>query len=199
MLPYCAMAGAIIALRWVWDARRCAADAGLWPERSPAASALGFALFASNANQVLRCDALTPVWLTVMIAAGTLLFALSLLNPANRWVRLALAAAAGGVIVAGFALLFPQCLGRPEQAFRTSWRGPGSTMSARRGRSTAMPFKTGFPIAALPVIGMIGALVATWRAAQRGAGRLGGDRAVHRVRQRRCCSGRSAPAPPRRC
>ena len=64
-------------------------------------SALGFALMASDANQVMRCDALTPMWLSVMIAAGALVFALSWCNPANRRVRLGLAIASedtGGVV-----------------------------------------------------------------------------------------------------
>jgi hypothetical protein len=162
MLPYCAMAGAIIALRWVWDssdARRMQ----VYGLSLAGGTGLGFALFASNANQAMRCDALTPVWLTVMIAAGTLLFALTLLNPGNRWVRLALTAAAGGAIVAGFVLLFPQCLGRPEQVsdeLARTWLN-----NVREAKPIYQhSFKTGFPIAALPVIGIIGALIATWRA-----------------------------------
>ncbi|MBO9621868.1 MAG: AcrB/AcrD/AcrF family protein [Sphingomonas sp.] len=162
MLPYCAMAGAIIALRWVWeagDARRMQAY-GL---ALGGGSALGFALFASEANQAMRCDALTPVWLSVMVAAGALLFALSLASPRQRWVRLALAAAAGGVIVAGFVAFFPQCLGRPEQVsdeLARTWLN-----NVREARPIYRhPFKTGFPIAALPAIGLIGACVAAWRA-----------------------------------
>lgn len=162
LLPYCAMAGAIIALRWVWeagDARRMQAY-GL---TLAGGSALGFALFASNANQVLRCDALTPVWLSVMVAAGALLFVLSLVPARARLVRLALAAVAGGVIVAGFVLLFPQCLGRPEQVsdeLARVWLN-----NVREARPIYKhPLKVAFPIATLPVIGLIGALVATWRA-----------------------------------
>lgn len=162
MLPYCAMAGAIIGLRWIWEAadvRRMQ----VYGLTLAGGSALGFALFASNANQVLRCDALTPVWLTVTIAAGTLLFALSLWNPEQRWVRLLLAALAGAVIAGGFALLFPQCLGRPEQVsdeLYTTWLS--NVREARPIYRHAL--KTAFPIAALPVIGIIGAAVATWRA-----------------------------------
>ena len=162
MLPYCAMAGGIIALRWIWergDARRMAAY-GL---TLAGGSALGFALFASNANQVLRCDALTPVWLSVTVAAGTLLFALSLVPAEKRWLRLVLAALAGGVIVAGFALLFPQCLGRPEQVsdeLARTWLN-----NVREARPIYKhPLKSAFPMAALAVVGILGALIATWRA-----------------------------------
>lgn len=126
-------------------------------------SALGFALFASNANQAMRCDALTPVWLSVMVAAGTLLFLLGRLNPGNRWIRLALGVAAGGAIVAGFVLLFPQCLGRPEgvsDELANIWLN-----NVREARPIYRhSLKTAFPIAVLPIIGIIGAYVATWRA-----------------------------------
>jgi hypothetical protein len=162
MLPYCAMAGAIIALRWVWDAGD-ARRMQVYGLSLAGGSALGFALFASNANQALRCDALTPVWLAVMTAAGALLFGLSLLSLANRWVRLALAAVAGAAIVAGFALLFPQCLARPEQVsdeLARIWLN-----NVREARPIYKhPLKTAFPIAALPILGILGALVATWRA-----------------------------------
>ncbi|WP_404340027.1 AcrB/AcrD/AcrF family protein [Sphingomonas sp. MMS12-HWE2-04] len=162
MLPYCAMAGAIIALRWVWDAgdvRRMQAYA----LSLAGGSALGFALFASNANQAMRCDALTPVWLSVTVAAGALLFALSLANPGQRWVRLALAVGAGAVLAGGFAWCFPQCLGRPEgvsDELARVWLN-----NVREARPIYKhPLKTAFPIGALPVIGIIGACVATWRA-----------------------------------
>lgn len=162
MLPYCAMAGAIIALRWVWDAgdaRRMRAY-GL---TLGGGTALGFALFASNANQVARCDALTPVWLSVMVAAGVLLFGLSLLGLRQRWARLLLAGLAGGAIVAGFVLLFPQCLGRPEQVsdeLARTWLN-----NVREARPIYRhPIKTGIPLAVLPAIGLIGAIIAAWRA-----------------------------------
>ncbi|WP_448665153.1 AcrB/AcrD/AcrF family protein [Sphingomonas sp. CJ20] len=162
MLPYCAMAGAILALRWVWEAGD-APRLRAYGLTLAGGSALGFALFASNANQVLRCDALTPVWLSVMVVAGALLFALTLAPLRARWVRLALAGAAGAVIVAGFVLLFPQCLGRPEQVsdeLANTWLN-----NVREARPIfRQTFKTGFTMAVLPIIGILGAAIATWRA-----------------------------------
>ena len=114
MLPYAAIAGAIIALRWVWD-RAEAPRMTVYALTLAGGSALGFALFASDANRVLRCDALTPVWLTVMVAAGVLLFLLARLSPERRCAAARAGGAARAAIAAGFALLFPQCLGRPEQ------------------------------------------------------------------------------------
>lgn len=162
MVPYCAMADAIIVLRWIWD-RKDAPRLAAHGLTLAGGSALGFALFASNANQAMRCDALTPVWLSVTVATGSLLFALSRARADNRWVRLALAAAAGGVIVAGFASLFPQCLGRPEQVSDELARTWLNNVREARPIYTH-GFKIGFPIAVLPVIGIVGALVATWRA-----------------------------------
>ena len=162
MLPYAAIAGAILALRWVWDrgeARRLATYA----LALGGGSALGFVAFASDANRVARCDALTPVWLSVMIAAGALLLVLALASPPNRWVRLALAGVAGAAIAIGFALVFPQCLGRPEQVSPELLRDWLSNVREAKP-IYAHPFRVGFTIAALPVVGLIGAALATWRA-----------------------------------
>ena len=162
MLPYCAMAAGILTLRWVWDnaesprLRAYAASLG-------GGSALGYALFASYANAVPRCDALTPVWLSVMVAAGGLLFLLARLNPAHRMARLGLALAAGVAIAAGFALVFPQCLGRPEQVsdeLARNWLA--NVKEARPIYQHA--FRLAFPVAVLPVIGLIGAAVGERRA-----------------------------------
>lgn len=161
LLPYAAMAGAIIGLRWVWD-RDEAERLSVYGLTLAGGCGIGFVLFASNANQALRCDALTPVWLSVMVVGGGLLFLLARLNPEQRGVRLALAVVAGAVVAGGFALMFPQCLGRPEQVspeLAHTWLD-----NVREARPIYMhPFRMAFPIAALPVIGLIGAVLATWR------------------------------------
>ena len=162
MLPYAALAGSILTLRWIWD-RSEAPRLAIYALCLGAGSGLGYALFASYADAVLRCDALTPVWLSVMVMAGALLFALGWANPANRWVRLGLAIAAGAIIVVGFALVFPQCLGRPEQAspeLQKNWLN----MIREAKPIYSHPFRVAFPVAAMPIVGVIGAAVATWRA-----------------------------------
>ncbi|WP_298669238.1 AcrB/AcrD/AcrF family protein [uncultured Sphingomonas sp.] len=162
MLPYAVMAGAIIALRWVWQAEsrdRLAAYA----LTLAGGSAAGFAAFASYDNRVPRCDALTPVWLSVMVMAGAFLLVLAMISPQRREVRLALAIAAGVVIAGAFALVFPQCLGRPEQVSDELYRNwLGNIREAKP--IFKHPFRVGFPVAALPVMGLIGAGIATWRA-----------------------------------
>lgn len=162
MMPYAAMAGAIIALQWIRDRAEARRVEG-YALALGGGTALGYAVFGSYANSVMRCDALTPVYLTVMIVAGALLFALARLNPASRMLRLGLAAAAGAVIVAGFVLLFPQCLGRPEQVsdeLAKNWLN--NVREAKPVYTHA--FRTAFPIVTLPLIGLIGAFVATKRA-----------------------------------
>ena len=162
MLPYAAMAGAIIALRWVWDAgeaRRLATYAATLG----GGGAAGFAAFASYANRAPRCDALTPVWLSVVVAAGALLLILALVSPRRPALRLVLAVAAGVMIALGFALAFPQCLGRPEQVspeLARTWLD-----NVKEAKPLwKHPFRVAFPIAMLPLIGLVGAGVATWRA-----------------------------------
>lgn len=168
MLPYAAMAGAIIALRWVWDAGE-ARRLKVYAATLGGGSAAGFVAFASEANRMPRCDALTPVWLSVMVAAGALLFVLAWINPARRGVRLALAVAAGAAIVAGFVGFFPQCLGRPEGVspeLQRNWLN-----NVREAKPIYKhPFRMAFPICALPVVGLIGAVVAAWRARGTAAG-----------------------------
>jgi hypothetical protein len=162
MLPYAALAGSILTLRWIWD-RSEAPRLAIYALCLGAGSGIGYALFASYADAVLRCDALTPVWLSVMVMAGALLFALGWANPEDRWVRLGLAVAAGAVIVIGFALVFPQCLGRPEQAspeLQKNWLN----MIREAKPIYSHPFRVAFPVAVMPIVGVIGAALATWRA-----------------------------------
>jgi hypothetical protein len=166
LLPYCAMAGAIVTLRWVWDGSEVRRLQG-YALSLAGGSTAGFVLFAPNANYAMRCDALTPVWLSVTVAAGVLLFALSWLNPASRGMRLAGAAVAGAAIAGGFAALFPHCLSRPEgvsDELAEMWLN-----NVREARPIYMhSFRLGFPLAVLPVIGVIGAGVAAWRAKNAG-------------------------------
>lgn len=162
MLPYGAIAGAILALRWVWD-RNEAELLKVYALALGGGSALGYAGFASYADRVARCDALTPVWLSVMVGAGALLFALAWANPARREVRMIAALVAGAAIAAGFAQMFPQCLGRPEQVspeLVKNWLD-----NVREAKPIYLhPLRSALPIATLPVIGIIGAIVAARRA-----------------------------------
>lgn len=161
MLPYAAMAGAILTLRWVWD-RAEAPRLAVYALTLGGGSAAGFAAFASNANYAMRCDALTPVWLSVTVVAGALLFVMARINPASRVARLGLAVVAGGIIAGGFASLFPQCLTRPEQVspeLQRNWLN-----NVREAKPIYKhPLRVALPMAIMPVFGMIGAIAAAIR------------------------------------
>jgi hypothetical protein len=115
MFPYLVLAGGGTALRWVYD-RREASRLMAYGVTLAAGTGLGYLAFVSYANQVPRCDALSPVWLSTMMATGGALSALTLIR-VERWpARLVLLAIAGGVLAGGFALSWPQCLSRPDGA-----------------------------------------------------------------------------------
>lgn len=162
MLPYAAIAGAVIALRWVWD-RAAAPRMTVYALTLSGGTAIGFALFASDANRAMRCDALTPVYLTAMIAAGVLLFILARLSPERRSLRIALAVGAAAILAAGFALLFPQCLGRPEQVspeLAKNWLD-----NVREAKPIyKQPLNMAYPLGVMPVIGVLCAAFSAWRA-----------------------------------
>lgn len=114
MILYLAAAGAIVVLMWVRDGepRRLFA----YGVTLAGGCAFGFLVFASEANRQPMCDALSPVWLSAMVAAGAVAMLLAVQTPRTWQGRLA-AAAAGGVAIAGaFAWTWPHCLGRLEQA-----------------------------------------------------------------------------------
>jgi hypothetical protein len=77
-------------------------------------TALGFLLFASYANRLAVCDALSPVWLSDALLGGALLFGLAMLSPMDWKRRLALAAGAAAIIAVFHAWMWPHCLSRLE-------------------------------------------------------------------------------------
>jgi hypothetical protein len=113
MLPYLLIAGAGTALRWVHD-RNEASRLLAYGVTLAAGTGLGYLIFASNANQMARCDALSPVWLSAMMATGAVLAGVTMVKT-DRWpARFALVAVAGIVLAIGFAMSWPQCLGKLE-------------------------------------------------------------------------------------
>ncbi len=161
MLILLALAGGLTVLMWVLDqreARRLAA----YGASLAGGCAAGFLLFASDANRAAVCDALSPVWLSAMAAVGALAVLLGLIRTESPWLRLALAAAGAAATAAAFALLWPDCLGRPERVspelqqlwlshvrearpiYRQSWQAIGYSIG-------------------LPIGGLIGYALMIWR------------------------------------
>lgn len=162
LLPFLAILGAATVLRWVWQ-----------PEDGDRVSSYGVSLavgcaagylgFASYANAVPRCDVLSPVWLGAMVAAGWLAWLLPQMKAGDWRVRLGAVAVGGLILAGGFAWLAPQCLGRPEQVspeVYDSWLKNISEFKPLYTKKWTILLGT----IALPVAGVIGAAVATWRA-----------------------------------
>ena len=113
MVIYLALAGAATVLFWVADAdqrRRLLAYA----VSLGGGTALAFLLFASYANRIAVCDALSPVWLSNALLGSALLVGLAWRTPGDWRVRLALAVGAGIVVAAFHAMAWPHCLTRLE-------------------------------------------------------------------------------------
>lgn len=156
MLPYLAMAGGFCVLRWVLD-RGDAALIRSYGISLATGTVIGFLVFASEANRAPRCDALSPVWLSVMVLAGAVAVLLSFVRSGRVFVRLGGAAIGGGLIVTAFVLAWPQCLGRPEgisdELFRLWF------VNIREVKPLyEQSLKTAMSTAALPVIGLVGSI-----------------------------------------
>jgi hypothetical protein len=169
MLVYLAGAGALIALRWIFKegaARRLRPYAlGLG-----GTSAIGYALFASNANRAPVCDAISPVWASTLVLSAGTLYALTLL-PLRNWIARLLAAAIGGLLIIAFAWInWPQCVTDiygVSAELQKSW-----LVYIREAKPIyVQPHTRWVPMIALPAIGFICALIGCW-SARRDAERL---------------------------
>ncbi|HEY0627224.1 MAG TPA: AcrB/AcrD/AcrF family protein [Allosphingosinicella sp.] len=161
MLLYLAAAGAITGLMWVRD-RNEATRLAAYGASLAGGTALGYLLFASYANRAPVCDALSPVWLSVMVAAGAIGVLLALLPLSSRWGRFGVAAVAALLLAGAYAYFWPHCVGRLERAspeLQHLW------LSRVR---EALPlykhsWKTIATALALPTMGLIGYSVMLWR------------------------------------
>jgi hypothetical protein len=125
-------------------------------------TALLFLIFTSYANRAPVCDALSPVWLSMMVLAGALCLVLARLSPSSVWARLAAAAAAGIGLAIAYVLLWPHCVGRLEGSSPELER-----IWLNRVRE-AMPlyrhgWRTSLNTLSLPIAGLIGYAVMMWR------------------------------------
>jgi hypothetical protein len=161
MLLYLALAGAVIGLRWVRD-RDQAPRLAAYGASLAGGTASGFLLFASYANRAPVCDALSPVWLSVMAVAGALGVVLALASPASRWTRLAAALAAVALLALGYVMVWPACVGRLERA------SPELDQLWLSHVREALPiyghrWRTIVSSVTLPLVGLVGYAVMLWR------------------------------------
>jgi len=168
MLIYLALLGGATVLLWVADStqrRRLATYAAALV----ATTGAGFLIFASDANRMAVCDALSPVWLGDVAVGGAIMLGLASLRFESWKSRLA-AAAAGGAMVAGFhALAWPHCLQRLEGV------SPEATELWLDHVREARPFyrhawKIGATALALPLTALAGWALLAWRASKHGKG-----------------------------
>lgn len=161
MLPYLALAGVMTVLAWVRDDAAAPRLRG-YGAALAGGSALGYAVFASNDNRAYVCDVLSPVYLSAMLAAGAIAVLLGSLSLHHRRARF-VAALLGAIVLAGaFALVWPDCLGKPERI------SPELEQNWFQYINEAKPmwshgYKRYVPVFSLAVIGTIGALAALWR------------------------------------
>ena len=160
MIIYIALAGAAMVLIWVDDVEE-APRLGIYAMSLSAGVALSFLLFASYDNRAAVCDALSPVYVSDAALGCGLMFALAWSSPADWKRRLALAVAAGAVIAAFHAGMWPQCLQKPEHI---SPEAQQLWMShVKEARPIYMHgWRTASLILALPVSGAIGWVVLAW-------------------------------------
>ena len=160
MLIYLAIGAVATVLFWVGDAgerRRVSTFAAMLG----GGTALGFVVFASYANRLPVCDALSPVWLSDALLGSALLFGLALLSPVDWKKRLALAALAGVAVAAFHALTWPHCLSRLEGVspeVQQLWLS-----HVREARPIYRHgWQTALGVSAIPVTGIIGWLLLGW-------------------------------------
>ena len=161
LIPVMAIAGASIALRWVWDREEAGRMAG-YAIALGGGCAIAYAGFASWDNRQMVCDVLSPVYLASLLLISALLLGLSFVPAAGRTSRLALLVAVGGIVAAFFVVSFPQCLGRPEQISPELERLWFTNVREVKPLQTK-PWRDALNVAYLPIIGTIGALFAFWR------------------------------------
>ncbi|MEO5808859.1 MAG: AcrB/AcrD/AcrF family protein [Sphingomicrobium sp.] len=162
LIIYAALIGVAQVLFWVVERderRRLVAYAA----SLSGGTALGFLLFASDANRGAVCDALSSVWLSDALLGGGLIAGLAMLRVEKWTIRLGLAAAAGIVLAAFHALAFPHCLSRLEGV------SPEATQLWLSHVKEARPiYRHGAEVAALtmalPISGLIGYALLVWRA-----------------------------------
>jgi hypothetical protein len=162
MIIYLALGGASMVLFWIRDRderRRLASYA----VTLAGGTAAGFLIFASYANRLPVCDALSPVWLSDALLGGALLLGLSAWSPGKWQHRLGAAAAAGVVIAAFHALAWPHCLSRLEGVspeLDQLWLS-----HVREARPVYRHgWRTATAILGLPAAGLIGWGVLAWTA-----------------------------------
>ena len=162
MTIYLALLGGAAVLMWVADRdqrRRLAAYAA----SMVASTAFSFLVFASYANRLPVCDALSPVWLSDALVGGAIMLGLAMLKVDSWKARLAAAIVAGAAVAGFHAFMWPNCLQRLEGV------SPEATRLWLDHVREARPFyrhdwKVALIAITLPATALIGWGLLCWRA-----------------------------------
>jgi hypothetical protein len=165
MIIYLALGGVTMVLFWIRDAAQQRRGLATYAVTLAGGAGLAFLIFASYANRLPVCDALSPVWLSDALLGGALLLALAAWSPGKWQWRLAAAAAAGATIAAFHALAWPHCLTRLEGVspeLYDLWLS-----HVREARPVYRHgLKTASVILGIPAAGLVGWGVLAWTARQ---------------------------------
>lgn len=168
MVIYLAVMGVGTVLMWVADrderTRLASYAAGL-----AASTSLGFLIFASYANRLPVCDALSPVWLSDAALGSALMLGMAWWK-LDSWKSRLMVALGAGVILAGFhALAWPTCLSRLEGV-----SDEANELWLSHVREARPVYRHGIRTAAasisLPLSAMFGWAVLLWRARRTNGG-----------------------------
>jgi len=166
MLIYIAIIGAAMVLFWVVDTDE-RKRLSTYAVAMGGGTAIGFVVFASYANRSPVCDALSPVWLSDAMLGSALLLGLAMVSSADWKRRLAMAAAAGIVVAAFHALMWPHCLSRLEGVspeVERLWLS-----HVREARPLYRHgWQTALAVVAIPLTGILGWLLLSWSRRQDG-------------------------------
>ena len=162
MMIYLALLGGGTVLMWVAD-RDQRPRLAAYAASLVATTSAGFLIFASNANWLAVCDALSPVWLSDAAVGGALMFGLATLKLEGWKARLGAAAGAGAAIAGFHALAWPNCLQRLEGV------SPEATRLWLDHVREARPFyrhdwRNATMAMTLPATGLFGWALLIWRA-----------------------------------
>ncbi|MFT3810983.1 MAG: hypothetical protein QM698_13775 [Micropepsaceae bacterium] len=161
-LPYLALGGAVIALRWAFDP---AGHRALFPAYVTAfalAAAFGMAAtFAPDAWLLPACDTVSPVYLGPLFAAALIAQTAALAGLNGQRARLLVVAFAGAAAVALVWLQNPVCLGGPYAAVDprlfAEWMDHIREARSAADLIDANPVSF-FGVFAVPVLGLVAVL-----------------------------------------
>jgi hypothetical protein len=160
MIPFLMIAGIVIVGKWLYNTNRD--DSLFWFAGALAVtSALGYWGFASNDNRQPLCDALTPIWLTLVLAGSALPCVLSFYRQKSLAALLTLTVLGAAAIIAFAFNSWPSCFVSLEGAtpeLRHLWLDNVTEAQP----VTSQDLRSAIKMASLPLFGLLGSGWMIW-------------------------------------